>query len=191
MTTPETPDDAIALILEALHATDGYWPDQRAEKIAEFIAGRGWNLLRPFKPVPMTNPSCQHRQINNHDWRCEACGEQMTGQSSIPQYVKSAPNAAAGLCANGPDCDGGEGCTAVYIPDRSREVTVMIGTEVTYTCQRCLNDGTVMSAGEPIQWDCGRDHRGARIPAKPVVAGGGGGGGGRPRPSGPGGGGGH
>lgn len=127
------------------------------------------------KPIQFANPSCQHRRISNDTWQCEACGEQMTGQRSIPQIVKSAPNAAAGLCENGPDCDGGEGCTAVYVPDLSREVSVLIGTDVTYTCRRCSNDGTVMSARDPIEWDCGHSHQGARIPARPVTGRGGGG----------------
>lgn len=162
-------DDAIALILDALHATDGSWPDQRADKIAEFITAQGWSLIRtpavPQRFMLGLNPSCQHRQIDNDTWQCEACRETMIGQRSIPQWIKSAPNAAAGLCENGPDCDGGEGCTAVYVPDLTREINVLIGTDVTYACQRCRNDGTALSANAPIEWDCGHSHHGARIPA--------------------------
>ena len=102
------------------------------------------------KPVPFVNPSCQHRKINNDTWQCEACGETMIGCDATPQYVKSAPNAAAGLCANGPDCDGSEGCIALYIPDMTRAREVLIGTDITYKCQRCC-------------WDCGHSHHGARI----------------------------
>ncbi len=122
------------------------------------------------KPVPFANPSCQHRSINNDTWQCEACGETMIGCDATPQYVKSAPNAAAGLCANGPDCDGSEGCIALYIPDMTRAREVLIGTDITYKCQRCCNDGTAMSASAPIEWDCGHSHHGARIPAPRTTA---------------------
>lgn len=83
----------------------------------------------------------------------------MIGCDATPQYVKSAPNAAAGLCANGPDCDGSEGRIALYIPDMTRAREVLIGTDITFKCQRC-----------PIQWDCGHSHHGARIPAPRTTA---------------------
>ena len=119
----------------------------------------------PQRTMLGNNPSCQHRSIDNGTWHCEACGEAMIRRLDTPLHVKSAPNAAAGQCANGPDCDGGEGCTAVYVPDLSQERDVLIGTDVTYGCQRCSNNGTVMSADAPIEWACGQSHHGARIPA--------------------------
>lgn len=112
------------------------------------------------------NPSCQHRMIANTTGQCVACGEAMESVEYRPEYVTSAPNAAAGLCSNGPDCDGGAGCTAVYVADYARAKQVHVGTDVVYRCARCSNDGTVLRADEPIVWDCGHDHRGDRLSAR-------------------------
>ena len=129
------------------------------------------NLLEAMFGAPRRvmlgdNPSCQHRMIANSTGQCVVCGERMESVTYDPQYVTSAPNAAAGLCQNGPDCDGGEGCTAVYVPDTRRAVQVHIGTDVRYECRRCRNNGTIITAGDPIEWDCGHDHRGDRLPAR-------------------------
>ncbi|AKF14489.1 hypothetical protein SEA_FLAGSTAFF_52 [Mycobacterium phage FlagStaff] len=120
----------------------------------------------PQRVMLNDNPSCQHRMIANSTGECVACGERMEAVEYRPEYVTSAPNAAAGLCANGPDCDGGEGCTAVYVPDVGRARQVLIGTDVLYRCRRCSNNGTTITADQPIEWDCGHDHRGDRLPAR-------------------------
>ena len=121
-------------------------------------------IASPQRVMLSDNPSCQHRMIANSTGQCVTCGEQMESVEYRPEYVTSAPNAAAGLCDNGPDCDGGAGCTAVYVPDYRRAEQVHIGTDVLYRCRRCPNDGTVLTMGSPIEWDCGHDHRGDRLP---------------------------
>ena len=109
---------------------------------------------------------CQHRHIDNETGQCKACGEQMISQHVEPETILSAPNAAA--CTN-PAClqaveDGTydetnppEGCTnpdGVYVEDRSRATQITIGYKVTYQCERCGNDGTVITP-ESTVWDCG------------------------------------
>lgn len=108
---------------------------------------------------------CLHHRINNDTWQCEACGDRMISRNEETQFIKSAPNAAAGLCANGPDCDGGDGCTAVYIPDHGRAKTIPLHIHVSYECDRCQYDGSFFSSGITV-WDCGRSHRGDTIPVR-------------------------
>lgn len=142
------------------------YPGAEFEDTDEHLDVKLLDALFPQRVMLGTNPSCQHRMIANSTGQCVACGEQMEAVTYQPEYVTSAPNAAAGLCSNGPDCDGGEGCTAVYVPDTRRAVQVHIGTDVLYQCRRCSNNGTIITAGDPIEWDCGHDHRGDRLPAQ-------------------------
>jgi hypothetical protein len=92
------------------------------------------------------NPTCQHYRIDNDTWQCGACGERMVQQDMEARTVLSAPNAAAG--------------SGVYVPDVQRQKTVVIGHDVTYKCERCGQDGTVIDH-TGISWDCGHVHRGA------------------------------
>lgn len=123
---------------------------------------------------------CEHRHIDNETGRCTACGEQMISQHVEPETVLSAPNAAA--CTN-PAClkameDGTydetnppAGCTnpsGVYIEDRSRAKTVILGYNVTYECERCGNDGTIIDS-YVVTWECGKVHRGDYISAREEV----------------------
>lgn len=121
-----------------------------------------------------SNPSCQHYRIDNDTWQCTACGERMVTQRQDAETVLSAPNAAA--CTN-PACvaalDDGTydeanppaGCTnahGFYVPDRSRERTVVIGWDFTYECERCGNNGTLFD-NRGVTWSCGNVHRGQRV----------------------------
>lgn len=119
---------------------------------------------------------CPHYRIDNETWQCVECGERMIAQTRNSKTVLSAPNAAG--CIN-PAClaalEAGDydetnppaGCTnphGSYVPDRSRERTVVVGWDSTYECERCRNDGTVFDSSG-VTWECGKSHRGARIPA--------------------------
>lgn len=114
---------------------------------------------RPGDP-PM---SCQHYRIDNDTGRCRACGEQMVSQTIEADTVLSAPNAAPCRDPNhlaameaGEDFE----CSHPYVPDRRNEREVVIGYNVTYECERCANNGTVIRARDQISWDCGHSHKG-------------------------------
>ena len=126
------------------------------------------------------NPSCQHHRVDNDTGKCVACGEQMVSVTHEAETILSAPNAAA--CTN-PACqealDNGTydetnpppGCTnpsGVYIEDRSRAKTVILGYNVTYECERCGNDGTIIDS-YVVTWECGKVHRGDYISAREEV----------------------
>jgi DNA-directed RNA polymerase subunit RPC12/RpoP len=130
--------------------------------------------IKPGDPPP----SCQHYRIDNDTQQCRECGERMLSWERQAETVLSAPNAAG--CSN-PACraalDAGTydetnppaGCTnphGLYVPDRGRERTVVIGYDYTYKCERCSNDGTIISYGQEVVWDCGHSHRGDRVRAK-------------------------
>lgn len=94
------------------------------------------------------NPSCQHYHVENETWQCKECGEKMIGRSDQAKTVKSAPNLVPG--------------SGMYIPDVANEREVILYYEVSYVCERCLNEGTTIT-GEGISWSCGLIHRGKEI----------------------------
>lgn len=115
---------------------------------------------------------CQHRHIDNDTWQCTNCGERMLSRSDKAETVISAPNAAPcrdpehlAAIAAGEEFE----CSHPYVPDVSRQRTIVIGYQPVYTCERCSQDGTVMTAGEPISWDCGKWHEGDYISAREEV----------------------
>lgn len=125
----------------------------------------------------MTDPQrCQHHRINNTDATCVECGAQMVTITHERDTIMSAPNAAACLnpaCVQAlkdgtyDDSDPPSGCTnphGAYVPDRSRERTIVIGYRVTYECDRCRFAGTYISSDVTV-WDCGKSHQGDYIPA--------------------------
>jgi len=112
------------------------------------------------------NPSCQHHRINNDTWQCANCGERMISRTDEAETIISAPNAAPcrnpehlAAMAAGEDFE----CSHPYVPDVARQRTIIIGYDPIYTCERCSQNGTVLTAREPISWDCGQVHRGDRI----------------------------
>lgn len=116
---------------------------------------------------------CRHFRIDNNTEQCKECGERMLTPHPKVVTVLSAPNKAA--CSN-PECSGDisdpncENPGGLYVPDHSREQRIPIRTDYTYTCQRCANDGTLFVSGEPLIWECGRDHRGDSVPIRAADA---------------------
>lgn len=100
------------------------------------------------------NPTCQHRHVDNGTLRCTACDERMIGQLIEVRTVRSAPNLAAGVG----DCP-------VYIPDVAQECDVVLGWDVTYTCERCWGPKEIELGNDGIRWPCGHKHYGDFIPA--------------------------
>lgn len=117
------------------------------------------------------NPSCQHHRIDNDTWQCVECRERMISRSDEAETIISAPN--ANPCRD-PEhlaaIEAGEDfefeCSHPYVPDVTRQKTIVIGYDPAYLCERCSQNGTVMTAQEPISWDCGHVHRGQRISAR-------------------------
>lgn len=115
------------------------------------------------------NESCQHHRVDNETWQCVQCGERMISREDKTETVLSAPNAAPCRDPNhlaamkaGEDFE----CSHPYVPDLSRQRVVPIRVNVTYECERCSNNGTVMTSHEPVVWDCGHSHRGDSIPVR-------------------------
>lgn len=93
-----------------------------------------------INPLPgELEDTCLHPYVYSDNGACanDECGMIMDSISWDAEIVRSAPNAAAGMCANGNDCDGGDGCTAVYIPDHARARDVVVGYKYTVTCAYC------------------------------------------------------
>lgn len=114
------------------------------------------------------NP-CPHHRIDNETWQCVACQERMIGRTMEAETIRSAPNAAP--CRN-PDhlaaIEAGDEfeCHHPYMPDVSRERTIVIGYDCSYQCERCSNNGNTFWDTSGVSWDCGRVHRGRRIPVR-------------------------
>jgi hypothetical protein len=119
--------------------------------------------------------TCQHYLINNETCKCVECDELMIAQRINPHTVLSAPNAAG--CSNPAcqdalkvgtydECNPPAGCTnpsGTYIPDRSRERTLIVGYVYEYDCGRCSsNQGSAtFVSGEVTIFPCGGVHRGS------------------------------
>lgn len=116
------------------------------------------------------NPSCQHHRIAPGNGKCVECDEQMVAVTVRPDTILSAPNLAA--CRNPAcqaalkegtydDADPPSGCSnqhGMYIPDTSRQVEITIGWHYDYECERCRNDGTIITP-KGMTWECGKRHR--------------------------------
>lgn len=98
------------------------------------------------------NPTCQHRHVDNGTLRCTACDEQMIGQLTEIRTVRSAPNLVEGV--------------GIYIPDVAQECDVVLGWDVTYTCERCFAPNEIVIGNAFTIWPCGHNHHGDFIPAQ-------------------------
>jgi hypothetical protein len=130
--------------------------------------------------------TCQHYRIDNETRSCVECGERMIVQRVNAHTVLSAPNAAG--CGN-PACqealkDGTydernppAGCTnpsGIYIPDRTRERTLVLGYEYDYDCERCRSNkhSMTITSREVVIFPCGGAHRGDYVvcgPDRPMM----------------------